>query len=102
MRSAPRSPPPRRAGTGGFREQRDAEAGRLPRTRFTEDDSTKTGRYRWIRMRLAMREYQQQADQAADRAAPYRDLTARYRIPEDLHARFGAAPDTDPDLTPPE
>ncbi|MEV1114822.1 patatin [Actinosynnema sp. NPDC049800] len=76
--------------------ERGAEAGRLLRTRFTEDDSTKTDRYRWIRMRLAMREYQQLADQSGDRAALYRDLTARYRIPEDLHAWFTTPPDTDP------
>ncbi|TQM83437.1 patatin-like phospholipase [Saccharothrix saharensis] len=77
--------------------ERGAEAGRLLRTRFTEDDATKTDRYRWIRMRLAMREYRQLAGQSDERAAFYRDLTARYRIPEDLHAWFATPPTgTDP------
>ncbi|MCE6999810.1 patatin-like phospholipase family protein [Saccharothrix sp. S26] len=77
--------------------ERGARAGRLLRTRFTEDDATKTDRYRWIRMRLAMREYRQLARQAADRTTLYHDLTARYRIPEDLHAWFEHPPaGTDP------
>ncbi|MFE2754964.1 patatin [Actinosynnema sp. NPDC059335] len=72
--------------------ERGAEAGRLLRTRFTEDDGAKTDRYRWIRMRLAMREYQQLAGQSAGRAPLYRDLAARYRIPEDLHGWFAVPP----------
>lgn len=75
--------------------RRGAEAGRLLRTRFTED--AKTDRYRWIRMRLAMREYQQLAEQAAQRGALYRELADRYEIPEDLYGWFGTPPvDGDP------
>ncbi|MFI9009575.1 patatin [Actinosynnema sp. NPDC053489] len=78
--------------------ERGARAGRLLRERFTEDGGVKTDRYRWIRMRLAMREYQQLAEQSRARADLYRDLTARYRVPEDLHAWFAVPPTgTDPD-----
>jgi predicted patatin/cPLA2 family phospholipase len=76
--------------------ERGAKAGRLLRTRFTEDDATKTDRYRWIRMRLAMREYRELAEQSGERADVYRDLTDRYRIPEDLHDWFTTTPTTDP------
>ncbi|NUT54080.1 MAG: patatin [Saccharothrix sp.] len=72
--------------------ERGAQAGRLLRTRFTEDDGAKTDRYRWIRMRLAMREYRQLAEQAGERADLYRDLVARYRVPEDLHDWFAEPP----------
>ncbi|QFZ22698.1 patatin-like phospholipase domain-containing protein [Saccharothrix syringae] len=70
--------------------RRGEEAGRLLRTRFTED--AKTDRYRWIRMRLAMREYQQLAEQAEQRGELYRDLAARYRVPEDLRDWFAVPP----------
>jgi predicted acylesterase/phospholipase RssA len=76
--------------------ERGAKAGRLLRTRFTEDDATKTDRYRWIRMRLAMREYRELAEQSGERADLYRDLTDRYRIPEDLYDWFTTTPTTDP------
>ncbi|WP_367136479.1 patatin [Saccharothrix sp. HUAS TT1] len=77
--------------------ERGAEAGRALRTRFTEDGGVKTDRYRWIRMRLAMREYRQLAEQADQRGDLYRDLTARYPIPADLHGWFATAPTgTDP------
>ncbi|MGM1065276.1 patatin [Saccharothrix sp. Mg75] len=78
--------------------ERGREAGRLLRTRFTEDDAAKTDRYRWIRMRLAMREYRQLAAQVDERAALYRDLTARYEVPADLHGWFATPPaGTDPE-----
>ncbi|GAA1272656.1 patatin [Saccharothrix xinjiangensis] len=75
--------------------RRGQEAGRLLRTRFTRDD--RTDRYRWIRMRLAMREYQQLAEQAEQRGALYRDLAERYDVPEDLREWFTVPPTgTDP------
>jgi predicted acylesterase/phospholipase RssA len=76
---------------------RGRKAGELLRTRFTEDGAAKTDRYRWIRMRIAMREYQELAAQADERRDLYGDLVDTYRIPEDLHAWFQHPPeDTDP------
>ncbi|GAA3867044.1 hypothetical protein GCM10022243_36200 [Saccharothrix violaceirubra] len=76
---------------------RGRRAGELLRTRFTASDGTNTDRYRWIRMRLAMREYQQLADQADRRAELYTGLADTYRIPTDLHDWFEEPPtDVDP------
>ncbi|MFT7838377.1 patatin-like phospholipase family protein [Saccharothrix sp. BKS2] len=75
--------------------RRGEEAGRLLRTRFTQD--ARTDRYRWIRMRLAMREYQQLAEQAEQRGPLYRELAERYRVPADLRDWFTVPPTgTDP------
>ncbi|WP_433263952.1 patatin [Actinosynnema sp. CS-041913] len=71
---------------------RGKEAGELLRTRFTTDDGVNTDRYRWIRMRLAMREYQQLSDQARQRADLYKDLAETYPIPPDLHEWFDTPP----------
>ncbi|WP_309114465.1 patatin-like phospholipase family protein [Saccharothrix sp.] len=72
--------------------ERGRRAGTLLRDRFTADDAEKTDRYRWIRMRLAMREYQQLAAQAKQRADLYKDLADDYPIPEDLHEWFDTPP----------
>ncbi|MEU5694009.1 patatin [Actinosynnema sp. NPDC020468] len=72
---------------------RGEQAGRLLRERFTADDSTDTDRYRWIRMRMAVRELQELAVQADQREALYRELAATYRIPEDLHEWFRTPPE---------
>ncbi|MFI9816105.1 patatin-like phospholipase family protein [Saccharothrix variisporea] len=77
--------------------ERGRRAGALLRDRFTADDAEKTDRYRWIRMRLAMREYQQLAAQAKQRADLYEDLADDYPIPPDLHEWFETPPaGTDP------
>lgn len=77
--------------------QRGQRAGELLRTRFTENEAAKTDRYRWIRMRIAMREYQQLATRAEEQGGLYRDLADTYVIPEDLHAWFDVPPTgTDP------
>ncbi|CAL9361271.1 hypothetical protein SUDANB95_00671 [Actinosynnema sp. ALI-1.44] len=72
--------------------ERGRLAGTLLRDRFTADDAEKTDRYRWIRMRLAMREYQQLAAQARQRADLYKDLAEDYPIPADLHEWFDTPP----------
>ncbi|GGP48155.1 patatin-like phospholipase family protein [Saccharothrix coeruleofusca] len=72
--------------------ERGRTAGVLLRTRFTSDGGTRTDRYRWIRMRMAMREYQELAAQAAQRGQLYRELAANYPIPPDLHGWFASPP----------
>ncbi|CCH34274.1 patatin-like phospholipase family protein [Actinosynnema sp. NPDC047251] len=80
--------------------ERGRAAGELLRTRFTADDAADTDRYRWIRMRLAMREYQQLGDQARRRSELYKDLAEDYPIPEDLKDWFEVPPGgADPNAT---
>ncbi len=80
--------------------ERGRAAGELLRTRFTADDDADTDRYRWIRMRLAMREFQQLSGQARQRAPLYEDLAENFPIPPDLHSWFDTPPKgTDPFAT---
>ncbi|GAA0231235.1 hypothetical protein GCM10010492_32330 [Saccharothrix mutabilis subsp. mutabilis] len=72
--------------------ERGRLAGTLLRDRFTADDAEKTDRYRWIRMRLAMREYQLLAAQARQHADLFKDLAEDYPIPADLHEWFDTPP----------
>jgi hypothetical protein len=70
-------------------------AGDLLRERFQQQQNT--DRYRWIRLRMAVREYQELGVQAADRDALYEELLARFEIPEALHEWFRTPPaDGDP------
>ncbi|RZS44169.1 patatin-like phospholipase [Herbihabitans rhizosphaerae] len=78
---------------------RGHEAGTQLRERFTSigadgeaDTFTQTDRYRWIRMRIAMREYGQLARQADARAPLYRHLAENYQVPEELSDWFRSAP----------
>jgi hypothetical protein len=84
-----------------------AERGRLAgadlRERFTSPDGdagvdgqTQTDRYRWIRMRLAMRKYGELAREIDDGAPLYRDL-AKYVVPNEVRGWF-----TDPTLDGPQ
>ncbi|MEV0682018.1 patatin [Actinosynnema sp. NPDC050436] len=72
--------------------ERGRAAGELLRTRFTADDGAATDRYRWIRVRLAMREYQQLGEQARRRGELYKDLAEEFPIPDDLKSWFDARP----------
>lgn len=74
---------------------RGQRAGDLLRERF--EQQAETDRYRWIRLRMAMREYQELGVQAAERDAMYEELLARFQIPEALHEWFRTPPaDGDP------
>ncbi|GLY49252.1 patatin-like phospholipase family protein [Lentzea sp. NBRC 102530] len=74
---------------------RGQKAGDLLRERFEQQQNT--DRYRWIRLRMALREYQELGAQAAGRDALYEDLLARFRIPAELHDWFRTPPaDGDP------
>ncbi|WP_394616252.1 patatin [Lentzea sp. JNUCC 0626] len=75
--------------------ERGQKAGDLLRERFEQQQNT--DRYRWIRLRMALREYQELGVQAADREALYDDLLARFQIPAELHDWFRTPPtDGDP------
>lgn len=75
---------------------RGQKAGDLLRERFEQQRNT--DRYRWIRLRMAVREYHELGVQAADRDAMYEELLARFEIPEALHEWFRTPPaDGDPD-----
>ncbi|MET0233117.1 MAG: patatin [Kibdelosporangium sp.] len=69
---------------------RGRDAGQALKERFTAqfpdeaEGFTRTDRYRWIRMRLALREYREVAFQAEARASLYKERAARYPIPEAL------------------
>ncbi|SFA93638.1 Patatin-like phospholipase [Amycolatopsis marina] len=52
---------------------------------------TQTDRYRWLRMRLALREYREISLQAAARAPLYRERATKYPIPEALAGWFADA-----------
>ncbi|ACU39684.1 patatin-like phospholipase family protein [Actinosynnema mirum] len=77
--------------------ERGRVAGELLRTRFTQEGGERTARYRWIRMRIAMREYQELARQARERGEQYRELADGYPVPEELKSWFADPPaGTDP------
>ncbi|SFP00157.1 Patatin-like phospholipase [Amycolatopsis arida] len=72
---------------------RGYEAGEVLRRRFTDPDEgapgfTQTDRYRWIRMRLALREYRELARQARARGPLYKRRAAHYCVPEELACWF--------------
>ncbi len=74
---------------------RGQRAGDLLRERFQQQHET--DRYRWIRLRMALREYQALGEQAAERDASYEELLDRFQIPEALHEWFRTPPaDGDP------
>jgi hypothetical protein len=74
---------------------RGQKAGDLLRERFVQQHNT--DRYRWIRLRMALREYQELGVQAADRNALYDEVLARFEIPAELHEWFRTPPaDGDP------
>jgi hypothetical protein len=80
--------------------ERGRVAGATLRDRFVGKDGTVTGyqtqtdRYRWIRMRLAMRKYGELAHEIDDGAPLYRSLAEQYEVPAELSAWFA-----EPDLT---
>ncbi|SES31475.1 Patatin-like phospholipase [Lentzea xinjiangensis] len=75
--------------------QRGRHAGDLLRERFQQQQNT--DRYRWIRLRMAMREYHDLGVQASDRDAMYEELLDRFEIPEALGEWFRTPPaDGDP------
>ncbi|ANZ38392.1 patatin [Lentzea guizhouensis] len=75
--------------------ERGQKAGDLLRERFAQQQNT--DRYRWIRLRTALREYRELGVQAEDREALYTDLLDRFAIPEALHEWFRTPPaDGDP------
>ncbi|WP_245975651.1 patatin-like phospholipase family protein [Amycolatopsis palatopharyngis] len=57
---------------------------------------TQTDRYRWLRMRLALREYREISTQAAARASLYKERATKYPIPEALAGWFAEPHDTWP------
>jgi len=74
---------------------RGHKAGQTLRERFATvggdgeaDGFTHTDRYRWIRLRIAMREYRELTRQAQSRSPLYQDRAARYLIPQDMAAWF--------------
>nr|WP_052477785.1 patatin-like phospholipase family protein [Kibdelosporangium sp. MJ126-NF4]CEL13961.1 RpoH suppressor [Kibdelosporangium sp. MJ126-NF4]CTQ88330.1 RpoH suppressor [Kibdelosporangium sp. MJ126-NF4] len=73
---------------------RGRDAGKALRERFSAqfddeaDGYTRTDRYRWIRLRLALREWREVALQADARSVLYRDRTAHYPIPAALEGWF--------------
>lgn len=74
---------------------RGYQAGEELKHRFVADHDgveapgrTQTDRYRWIRMRIALREYRELASQAKNRSALFRRLAADYEIPEELAGWF--------------
>ncbi|MDX8145348.1 patatin-like phospholipase family protein [Lentzea sp. BCCO 10_0061] len=74
---------------------RGQQAGDMLRERFQQQRNT--DRYRWIRLRMALREYKELGEQAADRDALYEELLRRFEIPAELHDWFRTPPaDGDP------
>ncbi|CAM3419650.1 patatin-like phospholipase family protein [Kibdelosporangium persicum] len=73
---------------------RGRDAGNALRQRFTaqypdeEDGFTRTDRYRWIRLRLALREWREVALQADARSPLYKERTAHYPIPAAMRDWF--------------
>ena len=66
-------------------------------TQFRSEDGdarvagqTQTDRYRWIRMRLAMRKYGELAREIEDGAPLYREL-AKYVVPSEVSGWFTSA-----------
>jgi hypothetical protein len=83
--------------------ERGRRAGYDLRTQFRSEDGdagvagqTQTDRYRWIRMRLAMRKYGELAREIDDGAPLYREL-AKYVVPSEVGGWF-----TDPALEGPQ
>ena len=87
---------------------RGHKAGELLKETFTRvgadgeaDGFTQTDRYRWIRMRIALREYRELTRQAQSRAPLYVDRASRYLIPGDMAGWFtvddGRWPKLEPD-----
>ena len=80
--------------------ERGRSAGVALRDRFVGGDGevrggqTQTDRYRWIRMRLAMRKYGELAHEIDDGARLYRLLAEKYEVPTELSAWFA-----EPELT---
>jgi predicted acylesterase/phospholipase RssA len=80
---------------------RGLQAGKTLRDRFTGSDDlvpgqTQTDRYRWIRLRMALREYRGLSVEMGARLPLYRDLASSYHVPEALTPWF------DPPLAPAE
>lgn len=74
---------------------RGSAAGEALRERFTGPDDdvpgqTQTDRYRWIRLRTALREYRGLSLSISRRLPLYSDLAAGYRVPAALTAWFPA------------
>ena len=72
---------------------RGYHAGLALRERFTGQDGdvpgqTQTDRYRWIRLRIALREYRELSLEIGARLPLYSDLAASYRVPSALTAWF--------------
>jgi hypothetical protein len=72
---------------------RGLHAGTALRQRFTGSDDqvpgqTQTDRYRWIRMRMALREYRGLSLRIGARLPLYRDLASSYHVPEALSGWF--------------
>ncbi|GLZ31250.1 hypothetical protein Lesp02_34380 [Lentzea sp. NBRC 105346] len=75
--------------------ERGGRSGQLLHDRFVQ--RPETDRYRWIRLRIAMREYQELGQDAAERKAGYGELLERFEIPAALHGWFRTPPSgTDP------
>ena len=80
---------------------RGLRAGEALRERFTGSDDdvpgqTQTDRYRWIRLRMALREYRGMSVDIGARLPLYRDLASSYHVPAALSPWF------DPPLPPAE
>lgn len=72
---------------------RGLHAGAALHDRFTGPDGgepgqTQTDRYRWIRLRMALREYRAMSTDIAARLPLYSDLASSYRVPAELHGWF--------------
>jgi hypothetical protein len=75
---------------------RGLQAGRILRERFTGSDDqvpgqTQTDRHRWIRMRMALRSYQEMSLDIGARLPLYRDLASSYHVPQALTGWFTPA-----------
>jgi len=76
---------------------RGLHAGKTLRERFSGSDDqvpgqTQTDRYRWIRLRMALREYKGLSLEIGARLPLYRDLASSYHVPEALTAWFDPPP----------
>lgn len=74
---------------------RGHDAGRELRARFTSPDGdvdgqTATDRYRWVRLRSALRDYRAESLQIAARLPLYVDLAATYRVPAVVREWFSS------------
>lgn len=74
---------------------RGLHAGAALHDRFTGPDGevagqTQTDRYRWIRLRMALREYRAMSTDIAARLPLYSDLASSYVVPRELHDWFAA------------